>query len=245
VVSTTLLVLFAASQASGLVVTETCRDGQLSIVTTVRELLDRGDDQIAREALGSLSTENSGCASLELTRIALVGWFEARALAPYGGAAERLGPARKALQQLGELRLEATAPSPQQEAFAIQVEYARTALQAAIAAAQDERPEMELLLGHARDLVQRLEQRSVRARWPQPFNLLAGELWFEVDRYEEARASYERAVQSDASPAALVGLARAQARLGRYDLACATYKRVREVGATLRETAKDDLARCR
>jgi tetratricopeptide (TPR) repeat protein len=232
-------------QVAGATVATQCRDGELSVVTTVRELLERGDDAVAREAVASLSPDSASCPTLELTRLAVSGWFEARALAAFGGAAEKLGPVRAVLEGLEKLAPEPGAPPLQREAFALQVEYAQTSLKAAIAAAQDERPEMELLLEHARDLVQRLEKRATRAVWPRPFNILVGELWFEVDRYDEARAAYERAVQSDGSAAALVGLARAQARLGRVEQACATYKRARDVGAALREAAKADLARCR
>ena len=56
---------------------------------------------------------------------------------------------------------------------------------------------MELLLTHARDLADG-SHRARPARWPRPFNLLAGELWLEVDRYEDARAAFERAVRADA-----------------------------------------------
>jgi len=81
--------------------------------------------------------------------------------------------------------------------------------------------------------------------WPRPYNLAAGELWFEVDRYDEARAAYERAVQGDVSAAALVGLARAHARSGRLESACATYRRAVDAAPELRALAKGDLARCR
>ena len=217
-----------------------CRDGELSVVTTVQELLERGDDEVARRAVTSLPPDSAPCPLLELTRLAVVGWFEARRLVAVGGAADKLGPVRAVLDALDKVEPDAAAPLLQKEAFTLQREYAQVSLRAAIAAAQDERPEMELLLVHARDLVQRVEQRAARAIWPRPFNLLAGELWFEVDRYEEARIAYERAVQSDDVPASIVGLARAQSRLGRYDLACATYKRARDVGPALREAAKDD-----
>ena len=234
-----------ALPVAGAVVASQCRDGQLSVVTTVRELLERGDDAVARQAAESLSPDSASCPTLELTRLAISGWFEARALAAFGGTADRLGPVNATLAGLEKLAPEPGATAVQREAFALQVEYAQTSLKAAIAAAQDERPEMELLLEHARDLVQRLEQRATRAAWPRPFNILVGELWFEVDRYDDARAAYERAVQSDGSAVALVGLARAQARLGRVEQACATYKRARDVGAALRDAAKADLARCR
>jgi hypothetical protein len=128
--------------------------------------------------------------------------------------------------------------------LALEAEYAQTAIRAAIAAAQDERPEMELLLAHARDLTERLAARSRRALWPRPFNLLAGELWLEVDRYEDARLAYERAVTDRATPLALSGLARALARLNRHAEACQTYGRMRDDTGPLRDEARAYLARC-
>ncbi len=73
--------------------------------------------------------------------------------------------------------------------------------------------ELELLLTHARDLTERLSRALAPSHVAATFNLLAGELWLEVDRFEEARAAFERAVKADASPIASVGLARALARL--------------------------------
>ena len=81
--------------------------------------------------------------------------------------------------------------------------------------------------------------------WPRPFNLLAGELWLEVDRFEEARAAFERAVKADAGPVAIVGLARALARLGRHEEACRLWLRVPDDAQTLREATRQDFAECR
>jgi tetratricopeptide (TPR) repeat protein len=178
------------------------------------------------------------CRLLTLQRLALSGWREARAVAPKGAPLELLAPVHSTLNELQQLKEDAPA-------IALDVEYAQMAVRAAVAAAQDERPEMALLLTHARDLSERLTARGRRAVWPRPFNLLAGELWFEVDRFEEARAAYERAVRGEASPVALVGMARAQARLGRRDEACATYSRARDAAAALRKSAAADLAHCR
>jgi tetratricopeptide (TPR) repeat protein len=218
-----------------------CRDGQLSMVTSIRELLDRGDNEVARRAVASLPPETSACVPLEIARLSVMGWFEARTLAAAGGATEKQGPVQAILGQLEMLRERAVRGSP----VAIEIEYAQTIIRAAISAAQDERAEMELLLGHARDLVQRLESRSVRALWPRPYNAAAGELWFEVDRYDEARAAFERAVQSDGAAVALVGLARSLARANRFEEACATFKRAVDASPELRASAKNDLARCR
>jgi tetratricopeptide (TPR) repeat protein len=148
-----------------------------------------------------------------------------------------MGPVRATLDELQALR--------DHRDVALEAEYAHTCVQAAVAAAQDERPVMELLLTHARDLAERLQQRDRRANWPLPFNFVAGDLWFEVDRYDEARAAYERAVQSAPSALALVGLARTQSRLGRAEEACATYARVKDAAAGLRAAAAKDLSRCR
>ena len=175
------------------------------------------------------------CPSSRLMRWALVGWVSARQLAPTGGAVELPGPTQKIVdKELDALR---------SHDLNLEVEYAQTAIRAAIAAAQDERPEMELLLAHARDLTERLIARGRRPLWPRPFNLLAGELWLEVDRYEEALAAYERAAGSDGSPIALVGLARASARLGNHAAACVAYRKVQDA-APLRDEARTFLAGC-
>jgi tetratricopeptide (TPR) repeat protein len=243
-VSFVLLVSFVWRGESAGAIPEQCRDGELSVVTAIRELMARGDNTRARQAAESVPIDNA-CPALMFTKLAVAGWFEARALAPAGGAAERMGPVRHALAELERYRSAAGAEASPGTVTALEIEYAQTLIRAAIAAAQDERPEMELLLGHALDLVQRLEQRGAQAAWPRPFNLASGELWFEVDRYEEARTAFERAVQADASSAALVGLARAQARLGRVEQGCATLRRARDAAIELRARAAADLPRCR
>jgi tetratricopeptide (TPR) repeat protein len=216
-----------------------CTEGQLVALRSTQTMIARGDDGVLPQAVESAARERDAqCVLLQLQRLALAGWAEARAVAPKGGAPELLAPVRSSLNELEQLGAKAPV-------IALEVEYAQTAIRAAVAAAQDERPEMELFLTHARDLSERLADRGRRAFWPRPFNLLAGELWFEVDRFEDARAAYERAVRGEASALALVGLARAQARLGRRDQACATYKRVRDATAKLKGAAAEDLSSCR
>ena len=173
---------------------------------------------------------------LALARVSVVGFEEARALAAFGGAVERQGPTREALDLLTTLR---------GGSLDLEVEYAATAIRAAISAAQDERPELDLLLTHARDLTERLAARQRRAVWPRPFNVLAGELWLEVDRFEEARAAFERAVAADATPIAITGLARTLQRLGRRDEACRTFARLPSDSVSLRESYRQDFAGCR
>jgi tetratricopeptide (TPR) repeat protein len=212
-------------------------------VAAARNLLQEGQPFLTAEALAKAvrAGDRSNCPALELARLAVDGWFTAREAARGGGAPELLAPVRLVLEQIKALAGTKNAGSA---VFDLQVEYAEITIRAAMAAAQDERPEMQLLLDHAGDLVQRLEQRSTRPVWPRTYNLVVGELWFEVDRFEEARAAYARAVQADASAAALVGLARAEARLGLMEQACATYKRAKDVSPALRALAARDLARC-
>jgi hypothetical protein len=189
-----------------------------------------GDEQ------GPAEISDNSCPGDRLVRLTLRAWRSARELASQGGVGELLRPTLTIVNdELERLRT---------GDLALEAEYAQTAIRAAIAAAQDERPEMELLLAHARDLTERLAARSRRALWPRPFNLLAGELWLEVDRYEDARVAYERAVTDRATPLALSGLARALARLARHPEACQAYGRIRDDAGPLRDEVRAYLARC-
>jgi tetratricopeptide (TPR) repeat protein len=229
---TTLVFLFLLQGSAG-VTQSACGDAELTALLRAREHLARGDQDAA---LASLDRARPGCSLRRLAALAVAGWRQARALAPAGGAVDLQGPVRQTLQDIQALAADVTAT--------VEVEYASTCIRAAIAAAQDERPEMELLLTHARDLAERLRLRDRRAVWPLSFNLVAGELWFEVDRYAEAVDAYERAVRADPSPVALVGLSRALARLDRVDEACAAYRRVTDAAPPLRAIAARDLAPC-
>lgn len=229
------LTLLLAFQLGVVTAQEPCNPAQRAAAAQAEQLVVRGDDRGARDSLSG-AVSGAACDLLQVAMLALDGWNAARALAPAGGAADRLGPVQEVLEHLkpflgADDKLEA--------------EYAETAIRAAVAAAQDERPEMELLLTHARDLSERLQLRGRRAVWPRTLNLLAGELWFEVDRFDEARLAYQRAITADPSPVALVGLARALARLGQPAAACATYRRVTGAAPALHAAAAIDLARCR
>jgi tetratricopeptide (TPR) repeat protein len=210
-----------------------CREAELTALLRAREQIARGDESAAQAAL---AVEGERCVLSRVAMLALQGWREARALAPLGGPVDAQGAVRKTLDELRALALDPTA--------ALDVEYAETCIRAAIAAAQDERPEMELLLNHARDLAERIAARDRRAVWPRAFNIIAGELWFEVDRFGDALAAYERAVRADGSPLAITGVARSLMRSGRLEEACAIYRGVGDAAPALRAAAAGDLARC-
>ena len=139
------------------------------------------------------------------------GWLAARAIAPKGGAVDLLGPVNARLKELDEI--------PNMSA-----RYAETAIRAAVSAAQEERDELGLLLAHARSLSEQMGiGASTPPEWPLPIDELEGELWFEVDRFSDARDAFERATRSKPTPNAWIGLARASDRLGDTITACRAY----------------------
>lgn len=212
-----IVVVFVAQAAIA-----SCSSADLAALGQVAQAVRAGENNLQDRFAGD-------CAEIALARWALQGWTDARALAPKGGPVALLGPVHATIDKLDAF---------ENSEFDLEAQYVQTAIRAAVAAAQDERPEMELLLDHARDLSERLARRGRRALWPRPFNLLAGELWFEVDRFETARLAFERAVKSDPSPLALVGLARAYARLDNRSDACRTYARVQTAAPALAEEAR-------
>ena len=213
-----------------------CTELSLKALDVMERVVAQGDAVALIGGKRSLREAIDPCAAIRLARVSLQGYHEARTVAALGGAADRLGPTRQALEELSKLR---------GGSLDLEIEYADTAIRAAIAAAQDERAELALLLSHARDLTERLVTRSRRAIWPRPYNVLAGDLWLEVDRFDDARAAFERAVKADASPLAIVGLSRALVRLGRRDEACRTLARLPVDAVSLRDATREEFAECR
>ena len=213
-----------------------CTELNLKALDVMERLIASGEASAVARGKRIRPDALEPCSQLALARVAVVGFEEARALAAFGGELARQGPTRDALELLAKLH---------GGSLELEVEYAATAIRAAISAAQDERPELDLFLTHARDLTERLASRQRRAVWPRPFNVLAGELWFEVDRFDEARAAFERAVAVDGSPIAIAGLARAFHRLGRRDEACRTFALLPADAVSLRELYRQDFAGCR
>lgn len=146
----------------------------------------------------------------DVQRVAMEGWLAARALAPKGGPVNLLGPVNVRLRELDN--------------FAnTSARYAEIAIRAAVSAAQEERDEMGLLLEHARSLSEQIAVGGTPPQWPLPIDELAGELWFEVDRFEDARDAYRRASELRPTPNAWIGLARSSDKLGDRVTACRAY----------------------
>jgi tetratricopeptide (TPR) repeat protein len=97
----------------------------------------------------------------------------------------------------------------------------RVSILAAIAAAQEERDELALLLAYARDLDRRLDAADVDpVEGAGALEFLAGDLWWQVSRFDAAAEAYRRSVEiGGGSPRRLLGLARADAALGQFDAA--------------------------
>lgn len=218
-----------AAQQSG------CTEVEIKALERIAAMMASGDDEAVAAAVARDAGQPTGCARTKLSRLALLGWFEARRLAPKGAPVALLGPVNQRLRELRAI----TSPE-----LAGEVEYADVTIRAAIAAGQDERPEMGLLLEQARDLTERLVERGRRPLWPRPFNLLAGELWFEVDRYADAATAFERATRADGSPAAFAGLGRSLEALGRHAEACRAFTQIGTAAGALRTETTTFLAGC-
>lgn len=156
-----------------------------------------------------------GCASTAVAALYVRGLVDAREAFRQGGAPESLTPVRQAIEALE--RLAQGGPA----------DIARLMLHAAAAAAQSERDEMRLYLESA------AQMESVQRAAGQPgapvvsAAEVAGDLWLQVHRYEEARQAYlEAAQQAGTTPRVLAGLARVAARLNDTASACAGFQKL-------------------
>jgi hypothetical protein len=145
----------------------------------------------------------SGCQDLEVAMLYLGGLSAAIEAYKQGGSEESLVPVREAIGELDKISGQRPGPS----------EVARLVLIAAAAAAQSEREEMGAFLTHA------VAMESLQFAAGQPgapvisAHEVAGELWLQVHRFDDARAAFERAIaQVGTTPRITAGLARASAR---------------------------------
>jgi hypothetical protein len=155
------------------------------------------------------------CVEAEIAGHYLRGLVAARESYKAGGSPQSLAPVRLAVAAID-------ARAPEAPALA---SLARSVLLAAAAAAQSERDEMALLLEHA----VRLEAIQIEAgQRPLPVATahdVAGDLWLQVHRYEDAHHAFEQALaRVGATPRVMLGLARAAARLKNVAAACGHYQ---------------------
>jgi hypothetical protein len=157
------------------------------------------------------------CIEAEIAGQYLRGLIAARDAYRQGGSPESLVPVNLAIAAI-----DARAPLAPAQAAA-----ARAVLLAAAAAAQSERDVMALLLEHA----VRIEAVQVEAgQSPLPIATahdVAGDLWLQVHRYEEANAAYQLArTRIGATPRVMLGLARTAVRLKDPLSACDHFRRL-------------------
>jgi hypothetical protein len=151
------------------------------------------------------------------------------------GAAEAV-KAGGTVDSLRDVRSAANALSRRAEGGHRRWEVASLALRAVAAASQYERDEMAVYLAEAT----RIEGLLLAATQPgAPFvtaHELAGDLWLQVHRFEDARTAYTRAAERvGRTPRVRLGLARTAIRLDRPDLACQEYRWLLEAWGNRRE----------
>ncbi len=170
---------------------------------------------LAGAADAYLTAAGLGCASADIAARYLRALIAAREAYREGGSTESLAPVREAVELLDARG--AQLPGPTQ--------IVRAVLLAAAAAAQSEREEMALFIEHAISL----EALQLAAGQPGAPGVtaheIAGDLWLQVHRYDDARRAYTRAAERlGTRPRMTLGLARVAVRLKDTDAACAEYR---------------------
>ena len=182
-------------------------------------------------AEAALTARGLEACDLELPLIYLRGLVAARAAYAKGGDEASLAPVRAAIAAVGE-----------RAALGEVAEIAGFVLRAAVAAAQSERDEMSVLLAQA---LQVERGRGARGLGGAPLiaaHEVAGELWLQVHRFDEAAAAYRvaRGYAAD-SPRVTAGLARALARQNQVPQACEEYRRLTAQAGALRPSMMEEL----
>jgi len=207
-----VLLLLALTQPSS----DSCTTRSMQILQDAATLAGRAGPVSTQGMLVDAAKADSDCTPLLGAGWSINGWTVARAAVHEGGTPDSLVDAKWASQVLEKIGV--------QPEWRVESEYARAAISAAAAASQDERSEMAIFLAHARSLSDRLSLARATPRWPLPIDALEGDLWLEVDRYAEALAAFERAVQVESTAFVLVGLGRTRARLGDQSGACDAFR---------------------
>lgn len=171
----------------------------------------------AAAALDAPAAES--CAEAKIASAYLRGLLGAREAYRKGGGDDSLAPVREAVSALAALSKNQRGPA----------DIARLILLAAAAAAVSEREEMLVFIDFARQ--KELEQRAARQPGPPMVSALevAGDLWLQVHRYEDAQRLYELAAEHlGYTPRVLLGLGRIAVQLKQTPRACANYRKLVE-----------------
>ena len=198
-----LLVALALAQSS-------CQDSA-ALIAAARE---RAAVLDLRGATVRLAGDLSACGDTAVPYWYLHGLVAARDAYRYGGSPESLEPVGLAIAQLASR----TEPAPA-------IEIARLVLMAASSAAQSERDEMALILEHALDLERQQRSAGLPGAPIVAASEVAGDLWLQVHRFEDARRAYLGALeQAGPTRRVTLGLARTAFRLGDLATSCEQYR---------------------
>jgi tetratricopeptide (TPR) repeat protein len=183
-----------------------------------------GDRRLDGRGLGDRAALPLDERTAGLWPVIFVAGLDAALRAWPGPDATLVARARAASTQLAALAPE----SPPSE-----IAWARTLIDAAIAASQDEHPELALRLVHAIDVERALAIADPTALPLLPARELGAELWLRTYRYDDARRDARALL--DAQPQRIspfVVLARASARVKDTSAAAEAWRRVLELRAT-------------
>jgi len=190
-----------------------CAGTAKTLTATAQARAEGFDLAGAAESLAAAAA--AGCTEARLAAVYLRGLVAARQAYPFGGSPQSIAPVERALAELDT--------EPLRSAGETQV--VRFVLQAAIAAAQSEREEVSLLIEHAIDLEAQRRSAGLSGAPVVSAVEIAGDLWLQVHRYDDARRAYTRAAERVGRTTRVVlGLARTAVRLSDFAAACAEYK---------------------
>jgi hypothetical protein len=190
-----------------------CAGTAKTLTATAQARADAFDLSGAAES--SAAAAAAGCIEARLAAVYLRGLVAARDAYRFGGSAESIAPVERALADLDIEPLRSVG----------ETQVVRFVLQAAIAAAQSEREEVGLLIEHAIDLESQRRSAGLSGAPVVTAVEVAGDLWLQVHRYDDARRAYGRAAErAGRTPRVVLGLARTAARLADWGGACTEYK---------------------
>jgi len=175
---------------------------------------DRGAVLDLQGATTRLAPGIAGCPETAVAYWYVRGLIAAREAYRFGGSQESLEPVTLAMAELESRAREVPA-----------AEIARVVLQAASSAAQSEREEMGLLLDFALTLEGKARTVGQAGAPIVSAYEVAGDLWLQVHRFEDARRAYLTAAERVGSTRRVIlGLARTGSRLGDLPAACEQYR---------------------
>jgi hypothetical protein len=190
-----------------------CAGNAKTSIATAQARADAFDLAGAADAFAAAAA--AGCSDARLSAVYLRALVAAREAYRFGGSPESIAPVERALAELDR--------EPLRSAGETQV--VRFVLQAAIAAAQSEREEVALLIEHAIDLETQRRSAGLSGAPVITAMEMAGDLWLQVHRYDDARRAYRRAADRvGRTPRVVLGLARTAARLSDGATACMEYR---------------------